>query len=320
MYAFGCGTCHPLDFGSHRDGSPEVELYDAAAPAGSLKQLAPATAAYDPAAGTCSDVYCHSSGQATPGYRPTPGWTSGTSLGCDGCHDNPPRYPSGGAGSATANSHVNLADDGVEFGHFLGMLGPWKTSKHGGWWGPGQDAAPITCQTCHADTVDPSNTGPSGFYYLDTTGDYVLPGGDPGRITSGWILGYQCATCHTEGSATAPLQGGKVLPLRHVNGRRDVVFDARETLPAISWLPAAPATPVKPYWFTGGHPSMVDWAETVVTWSSTTASYSLAQSAYDPASKTCTSVACHMAEDPVWGRPNDWGTSFDYCDRCHPSY
>ncbi|HEU4384517.1 MAG TPA: CxxxxCH/CxxCH domain-containing protein, partial [Anaeromyxobacteraceae bacterium] len=37
VYAFGCGHCHPLDQVKHLDGAVEVEVYDAAAPAGSLK-------------------------------------------------------------------------------------------------------------------------------------------------------------------------------------------------------------------------------------------------------------------------------------------
>jgi predicted CxxxxCH...CXXCH cytochrome family protein len=317
VYAFGCGSCHPLDLAAHANGVADVVLYEEAAPEGSLKRLAAPAAAYDRAAGTCSGVYCHSSGQAAPVHRATPGWRSGTKLSCAGCHDNPPRYASGGPGAGDANSHVGLADDGYEFGHFLGLLGPWHTSKHGGNWSPAEDAAAITCQTCHADTVDPSNTGPSGFYYLDTSGDYVLPGGSP-RRSPAWFAGLRCTTCHTEGSAVAPRQGGRVLPLRHVNGRRDVVFDAREALPPVPWLPASPGTPVKPYWFTGGAPSMFDWTGVPVTWSARTASFSLTGASYDPATKTCSSVACHMVESPQWGRPYQYG-GFSTCYRCHPN-
>ena len=61
-YAFGCGSCHPLDGAKHMDGVVEVELAGAGAPAGSLKARNPAAAAY--AGGRCASVYCHSSGQA----------------------------------------------------------------------------------------------------------------------------------------------------------------------------------------------------------------------------------------------------------------
>ena len=318
VYAFGCGNCHPALAPRHRDGTVDVVLYEAGVSAGSLKSRAAPTALYDPATKACSGVYCHSTGEAAPAFKTTPGWFSGAHVGCADCHDNPPAYASGGAGSATANSHLNLADDGYEFGHFLGMPGAWHTSKHGGNWGAGEDATPITCQTCHYDTTDPANTGPSGFYYLDTTGNYRLPGGDPGRISFGWQDSIQCSACHADGSATAPTGQGKVLPLRHVNGVRDVVFDARTTLPAISWLPAAPNTPTLPYWVTD--PGLAGYWPAGLTWNGTTLSFGLAASTYDPATKTCTSVACHVTEQrPVWGTPYQYYTnSAATCYTCHP--
>jgi len=60
---------------------------------------------------TCTTVYCHSSGQATPTYRTVANWnTPGSTYGCNGCHGlststGAPDYASGGAASATANSH-----------------------------------------------------------------------------------------------------------------------------------------------------------------------------------------------------------------------
>ncbi len=42
---------------------------------------------------TCSGIYCHSSGQATPAYvAATPAWDAPGALRCDGCHANPPNY------------------------------------------------------------------------------------------------------------------------------------------------------------------------------------------------------------------------------------
>jgi predicted CxxxxCH...CXXCH cytochrome family protein len=309
VYAFGCGNCHPG--GRHRDGVVDVVLYDASAPAGSLKARAAPTAAYDRSTRTCNGVYCHSSGQATPAYVATPGWFSGAHLGCAGCHTNPPAYPSGGAGTVTANSHLDLAQDGYEFGHFLGMPGPTHTSKHGGNWSATDDAAPITCQSCHYETTDPSHTGPSGFYYLDTSGTYTLPGG----VDPGWQATIQCGACHSAGSATAPTQGGKVLPLRHVNGVRDVVFDPRTTLPVISWLPAAPDRPVGPYWMTGASASMP--YPSSVRFTGGTVSFGLGAAGYDRATKTCTNVACHLVEQPVWGTPYIYSGSVT-CNACHP--
>jgi predicted CxxxxCH...CXXCH cytochrome family protein len=331
-YAFGCGNCHPLDAAGHMDGLVQVELAGSGAPAGSLKALSPAAASY--ASGSCSSVYCHSSGQAndvaaaTPAYVTTPGWTSGTKLGCASCHGNPPRYPSGGPGTTTANSHLGLAFDGYEFGHFGGMPGVWHPgpefgSKHGqGNWAALNDASPITCQTCHYATVDPAHTGPSGFYYLDTSGDYLLPGS---------VTHYDCLACHAAGDPVAPTGSGKVLPLLHVNGSRDVVFDPRETLPGIPWLPSAPFTPSRPTWVTNAAP-LVDplpagavYDPPVIppppdgqTWpfADPTLSLDLGAATWTRATKTCSGVACHLAETGVvWGGvPEDFSGP---CRRCH---
>jgi predicted CxxxxCH...CXXCH cytochrome family protein len=299
-YGFGCGQCHPLDANLHMDGELEVELWSASAPAGSLKARSDPAAAF--AGGTCGGVYCHSSGQESPRYSATPAWTSGASLGCSGCHDNPPRHASAGAGVAGANSHLVLAGDGFESGHFGGFPSAWHAGTHGA--GGGQGASAITCQTCHDATVDPRNTGPSGFYYLDTSGDYRLPGGR---------LEYACVACHGPGGA-APSGDGRVLPLRHVNGVRDVVFDRRESLPAYAGLPPAPNTPTRPYWKAAaglGPPYPPGMA-----FDGTTLSVSLADAGYVPATKTCTSVACHLLQTEVqWGAPQTGDMTT--CRQCH---
>jgi predicted CxxxxCH...CXXCH cytochrome family protein len=298
-YMFGCGNCHPIDPSKHMDGVVEVELADAAAPAGSLKARAALGATY--AGGTCSGVYCHSSGQEAPAYATTPAWTSGATLGCSGCHDNPPRYPSGGAGTATANSHLVLADDGWELGHFAGLPGPWHVSYHGAWIA-GRDAAPITCQACHYETADPAATGPSGFYWLDTTGNYRLDvaGADASRLTTAAWLNTQCATCHAPGGA-APAGQGRVLPLRHVNGTRDVVFDPRTAIGSLPGYPGAPAAPATaPYWAVLSDGSVFSAAPGSAT--------------YDPATKTCSNAACHLKQTAVrWGLVPVGITSCDYC-------
>jgi predicted CxxxxCH...CXXCH cytochrome family protein len=312
-YAFGCGLCHPIDPAQHRDGTVQVELANAAAPAGTLKARALPAAAWDAESGTCSGVYCHSSAEApSPAFVLTPVWTSGATPPCGSCHGNPPAYPSGGPGTESANSHVNLADDGYEFGHLLGMPGVWHNTGHGG-----RGASPITCQTCHYDTVDPANTAPGGFYYLDTTGSYLLPGGYPGRITDGWATQLDCTSCHT-GETGAPPQGsGRVLPLRHVNGTRDVVFDPRTALPPVAGLPPAPNTPAKPAWLARAG-SYVPWPASAV-WNGSTVSFDLSAARYDRATKTCSGVGCHLAGSPTWGRPYGWGSpEYDNCSRCHP--
>lgn len=322
-YGFGCGNCHPTDSGQHSmlDGSTvaKVSLHDPSAPATSLKARNAPSAAYDRATGTCTGVYCHSSGQASPAFRTTPAWTSGTHLSCAGCHDNPPRYASGGAGSDTANSHLVVETDGYEAGHFLGLRGPWHSSQHGQ--SATVDAAPITCETCHADTTSPASRGANGtgFYWLDTSGTYTVPGSLASQSDPAWEATLQCGACHAPGSAAAPLQEGRVLPLRHVNGKRDVVFDPRQSLPLLPWLPAAPNTPARPYWVTQGSPSNPGWQPSLVTWSGDTVSFDLSPARYEPATKTCANVACHMADAaPRWGTIGYMSAPGGACGNCHP--
>ena len=343
-YGFGCGNCHPLDPALHLvdaggDGLPDVELApptDGSA-AGSLRARNSPYAKWDPATGTCNGVYCHSSGQDVPAYVETPPWTAppGT-LGCDGCHGNPPRYPSAGAESAAPNSHVQLADDGWEWGHFASMPGAWHPGGplHGSATGA---AAPITCQTCHADTVDPAQTAPGGFFYLDTSGDYALPGGAPGRLTNAfWTAIVRCTTCHD--GVLAPLGTGKVLPLRHVNGRRDVVFDTRTALPsgyATGLPPLASTAAIAPYYVAPFNADVSGYALPsgtelrTATNGSIVLTVNLTAAAYDPSTRTCTNVACHLARqaqvdtgvpliDPLrWGAPYLYDTS---CNGCHPKW
>lgn len=168
----GCGNCHPLDRNSHgNEVSGEVELYNPAAPAGSIKALN-TTASYDPVTKTCSNVYCHSANQWTtdgpvatpwpplaiwdpavdPLPRPLPdnivttrvykdiAWDSGVTLGCDGCHDNPPQTSYVDNAGGSGDSHYWNDDWGYENLHV---------------WNMGYD--PLSCRTCHYATVqDPS--------------------------------------------------------------------------------------------------------------------------------------------------------------------
>lgn len=329
-YDFGCGFCHPADAARHLDGTVQVAV-DRVEGA-TLKGLNLAGAAFDPASRTCSGVYCHSSGQEAPAFVETPSWDAAPgSLGCAGCHGNPPRYASGGAGSATANSHLGLDDLGVEWGHFAGLPGPGHSggSKHGGsnpnFADSPQAASPITCQACHAETVDPASGAAGGFFWLDSTGTYRLDGGaDPRPL--GWEHG-QCATCHGAG---APAGAGRVLPLRHVNGRRDVAFDRRRSLPADypTGLPAftdvdpVAGISVRPYYVSGVGASFAASAPADAAVRATAGApvytTTLESAGYDPATKTCSSVGCHANADApsyAWGTPKD---AFFGCTTCHP--
>ncbi len=209
-YAFGCGNCHPLSNANHRNGTVDVELYNASSPAGSVKALNPSNAAYNPSTKTCSNVYCHSyndwttigsvpmpwpqnagdpavpANTVTTRYYQTPTWGS-TGLTCSGCHGNPPQtnYLTNSGGSG--DSHSWLDDWGYADLHGWNMGSGWA----------------VSCRTCHNDTV----RDVSPFTY--------------GTFTLGNITWYDVALY-----GNIPIYGYS----KHVNGAVDIVFDKVNTL------------------------------------------------------------------------------------------
>lgn len=205
-YIMNCGNCHPMDASHHGNGTIEVELYNATAPAGSLKALNPATAVYVNGTtshldsrgfaysyGTCSNVYCHSyTDWTTPGGVQAPYTSStslpanlvvstvyrtiawgGPSLGCTGCHANPPSttYLTNAGGSG--NSHSWIDSYGYENLHNYNHS--WQ---------------PISCSYCHNGTVTQLNSWTRNSYDVSTMSDVPIAN-------------------HA----------------KHVNGQRDLLFD-----------------------------------------------------------------------------------------------
>ena len=103
----------------------------------------------------------------------------------------------------------------------------------------------------------------------------------------------------------------------------------REALPAIPWLPSPPFTPTRANWVTDANPGgvpagAVNDPEIIPppppgqTWpfTSPTLSFTLSISAYEPTTRTCTSVACHVFQTSVqWGGAPD--PEFLACKACH---
>jgi predicted CxxxxCH...CXXCH cytochrome family protein len=337
-YSFGCGVCHPKNVARHGDGTVQVDLSPAGGAVDGVRILNGAGAAFDKSTGTCSNVYCHSSGQAAPTFATTPNWYGSQKVTCGDCHGNPPSYASGAVGSPAANSHIFLSGLGREAGHFSGLPGssPHR-SRHGQptSFTTAEQGAVITCQTCHATTVDPANVSPGGgFFYLDTSITTQLPGGNASRLTNAAWKDTQCVTCHKAGG-TGSIGTGKVLPLKHVNGVRDVVFDQRTVADLPGWstywattIGLGTSAPTRPYFMTsakfpvatplpagaeyGFDPAAPAGAGTA------TLSYQLTGTTYDPASKTCSNVACHLGKSATWGN-NFAPTSAtdDACTHCH---
>ena len=282
-YIFGCGNCHPMNPASHNNGTCEVELYNAAATAGSPKKISPASASYTPGAtvysdsrgypytnGTCDNIYCHSyrswttpsgvpnSTTCTPQvpadmvttthYR-TVMW-GGAPLDCAGCHANPPRTrdPENGGAAGDSHSWIGPVDPYVgspfEYMHNNNMFAESMFPPY---------PTPISCMYCHNDTVRQPNTN---------TWDFTDPA-VPVIMSNVPISNFS----------------------NHVNGRNDVAFERQIPVPAIG-----------------------DWS-----------GRRLVNATYAPATKTCSNVACHtLRTDVVWGTPYKGGIEEGYaCARCH---
>ncbi|WP_214174241.1 CxxxxCH/CxxCH domain c-type cytochrome [Geomobilimonas luticola] len=166
------------------------------------------SARYNSGTKQCSNIYCHSNGNATSLVYVNPAaWNSATSYGCNGCHGTSnattgaPDYASGGADSATRNSHTkHVAGAGV-------------TDTTG-------------CATCHYRTVDAAVAGKlrnystmhlngaenvafkviagkTGVYNADTTCSATYCHGTAASPKWGLTVGVPlaCNTCHGASNA-----------------------------------------------------------------------------------------------------------------------
>lgn len=283
VYNFGCGNCHPADGSHHRNGQVDIELYNPAAPPLTLKSKNPSTAAYTPGPtpftdehglqythGTCSNVYCHSSGQseALRSYA-TPGWGD-AQLGCNGCHGEPPTYSSTGAGIDGANSHYQfgLYFGYADIGHVLGIH-----------WGHDSTTVAdslgtvINCTTCHYTTTASNR-------------NVAFDQGDA-----------DCSNCH-DALTDPPMYNRGTIgnTAAHVSGSAEIsftpepfrsVYHSASSAPSHGWV---------------DHPTYDEtWLNPV--------------SGYDPDTKTCSNVPCHLDQTTVqWGY---WGTDYNAGCECH---
>lgn len=293
-YLFGCGNCHPLDSVNHRNNTVDIELYNPAAPAGSIKAKNPADAAYtagvDPATGTCSNVYCHSGNTFTssavgipltyPASAVPPGYLLNMSYIMDETCSNltydpytvisarsyattPPWGTSGTFGACTECHEFPLTTYAPEVSAGVGDSHQWVDDTNGWNWrhayNMGFDAIP--CRTCHNTTVTAA------------AGSYWAPAGRNGE----WIVAYN------------PVPLASRIP--HVNGVPDVAFDTVDLVPYRENL-------------------------------------SLVGASYEPSTKTCSNVSCHYnptGSSQRWQQKVQWGGPWRYgepgtnaeCDVCH---
>jgi predicted CxxxxCH...CXXCH cytochrome family protein len=280
-YRFGCGNCHPLDAAKHNNGTVEVELYNASAPAGSVKSMNPASAAYTPGLvtityaskiaggrsfsysnGTCNNIYCHSGKTVTSGVVSDPtGTPPNLSYGpytvtYGRNYRATPPWGTTGTLTTCAECHefpLTTSVPSVQAG--VGDSHQWIDDYgYGNLHAYNMGFDPLSCRTCHYGTVTQANT---------------------------WTIDSMDITTYNP----VPLASRRL----HVNGSNDVIFDT-----------------VNPVHYD--------------TFSSGTVTFNLSGAAYDPATKTCTNAACHREQTTVqWGAPYRWWDSKE-CSLCHASF
>lgn len=284
-YNFGCGNCHPTDGSHHMNGNVDIEFYNAAVAPSSLKAKNPATASYTPGPqtftddrgyqytlGTCSDIYCHSSGQpASLRTYTDASWGQTGPYSCSTCHGEPPTYPSQSIGGDGANSHYQFQIVGeYDGGHVLGIH--WG---HDSVTVASNSATVINCNICHyATTTSDQNTG--------------FDQGDG-----------SCADCHDANTLPPMYNRGTISnTARHVSGVADIAF---------SPLPFRSR-------FTRAHEASTHgWT----VYPGQYAECSLQNSLYDPQTKTCSSIPCHLVQEE--NVPLQWGYNEDgqWGCQCH---
>ncbi|MEI6126114.1 MAG: CxxxxCH/CxxCH domain-containing protein [Pseudomonadota bacterium] len=276
-YVFQCGLCHPLSTAKHMNGTVDVELYNNSSPPGSLKSLNPPNATYEKGATTYTDA------NGLP-------YTLGTCSNVY-CHSktdwsspDPISNPIVSAGLPVLDTNGNLTYD------------PYTVTESKVYVPVGWGDAPRTCSGCHNNppmTAYPQVQAGVGnsHQWIDSYGYGNL---------HAWNMQFDplmCRTCHyttvTEISTwsrdTHDVTTFGNVPIAnkayHVNGVKDVAFDVNPVLYSV--------------------------------YRGTTTTFSLASTVYNPSTKGCSSVPCHLAQKkPQWGKPYRWENSIE-CDYCH---
>ena len=181
-FGYSCEICHAAtvtgsssikDIKKHVNGIKEVQFSGTATIGG--------TGTFDGSTNTCTGLYCHSNGNKNfLVYVNPPAWTSGTKLGCNGCHgtSNPlgaPDYANGGAGATNANSHN---------AHVAGS------------------ASTAVCANCHFTTVNSTTGAPLSAHLsgnVDVVFNPAVAGPSAGYNSSNKI----CANVACHGGASA---------------------------------------------------------------------------------------------------------------------
>jgi predicted CxxxxCH...CXXCH cytochrome family protein len=180
LAAFGCVKCHSAtvsddrtisDKTMHVNGTPNV-VFDSLNPAASYSSP------------DCSNVYCHSSGQATPTYRAV-SWSTGTITTCNTCHGADNYYVD--VNGSPDYQNISTADRNSFNGHYVS----------------GHVSSASDCIKCHNATVDSSGNIKAGSAHLDGTRTVSFALG--GSYSNKRCSGTDSTSCH---GSTTPRWGG----------------------------------------------------------------------------------------------------------------
>ncbi|QWV92802.1 CxxxxCH/CxxCH domain-containing protein [Geomonas oryzisoli] len=271
---YGCGFCHPMDSGTHKNGTVELDLDPSHSLAGTVKTKnkagGPWVVSYTMGSNVvCSNVYCHSNGfvsettnqytfQTTPNWYATDPW--GSVDRCAQCHGNSPN--SGGKeGSAAHGRHVIGNHYADIFDGYSARIPVAGGVGSGAAHGDPNTSTTFSCNLCHNATVTVS--------YNDK--------------------GNACSSCH---GSSAPLKGNlQVLATNqtHINGDVDVVFMSPFNIKSKAQLrPGVDAV----------QSIYTSW--TRVNGYKTAASYDQARTTPSYVGGTCSTVACHNGTQMEW--------------------
>ncbi|ABQ24714.1 CxxxxCH/CxxCH domain c-type cytochrome [Geotalea uraniireducens] len=147
-YKFGCANCHPTAATSHLNGSIDVQVNNVAG-VGTLRSKNPVGAAVNVVVTgsnvTCTAVYCHSDGKATP-TGTSPNWYATFPAGSDRCAQCHGNSPTTGAHQAHV---VGIHQDNIFNGASGKLLAGTTNSSHG----DATQSTTINCNICHSLTV-----------------------------------------------------------------------------------------------------------------------------------------------------------------------
>jgi predicted CxxxxCH...CXXCH cytochrome family protein len=265
-----CTDCHAvtaLSDSGHMNGSTSFVWSSLATHSGVL------TPSYNPANGTCSNVYCHGAATtivATQGTDTTPVWTDGAyvttdatvttnSPDCNKCHQSPAfnnaTFDHSGVTLAIGNCNSCHTHDGAGAKHIDGVL----------------DAIGGVCDSCHDYDVNASGdwgkspkavegwgAHATHIAHLKTVSGATLSASADNFNTANFNA--VCGVCHTRNSGNHVMGGSPTRSINFGDGLAPVSF-ASGSAPVYSGV------------------------------SGTSSQY---------APKTCSNISCHFQTTPVW--------------------